>query len=141
MFKEAKNVIIVGCGKFGAQVAEKMTLERKNIVIIDKNKEAFSKLSENFMGFTYEADAVEEEVLKKANIKKTDIVLTATEDDNANLMIAQIAKKIYEVPIVIARVFDPSREELYRSYGIETISPTTLLAERFSSILKSKEVK
>ena len=120
------------------QWLEKLTLERKNIVIIDKNKEAFSKLSNNFSGFTYESNAIEEYALIKANIKNTDVLLATTEDDNANLMIAQIAKKIYGVPTVIARVFDPNREEIYKSFGIETISPTRLLADKFNSILEEK---
>lgn len=135
---EKNNIIIVGCGKFGVAVAEKLTLERKNIVIIDKNKDAFLKLSDNFSGFTYEANATEEDVLIEADIENTGILLATTEDDNANLMIAQIAKKIYGVPTVIARVFDPKREEIYKSFGIETISPTRLLAERFNSILADR---
>lgn len=131
------NIIIVGCGKFGATVAEKLTLERKNIVIIDKNKDAFFKLSDNFSGFTYEANGIEEDILIKANIENTNVLLATTEDDNTNLMIAQIAKTIYNVPIVVARVFDPSKEETYNDFGIETISPTRLLAEKFRSILEN----
>lgn len=134
MIKE-KNIIIIGCGKFGSTVAENLTLERKNIIIIDKRKESFYKLSDNFSGLTFEANATDEDILLEANIEKTDILLATTEDDNTNLMIAQIAKKIYKVPTVIARVFDPNREETYKSLGIETISPTRLLAERFKQII------
>ena len=136
--KEKNNIIIVGCGKFGSTVAEALTMERKNIIIIDKDKEAFSKLSDNFSGFTYEANATEEDVLLEAHIKSTDVLLATTEDDNTNLMIAQIAKKIHNTPTVIARVFDPSREDLYKSFGIETISPTGLLAMKFKSILSEE---
>ena len=78
---------------------------------------------------------MDEDALKSANIEKAAILLAATNNDNTNIMIAQIAKKIYKIPIVIARVFDPTKHKIYEKYGIETISPTLLSVEKFKDLI------
>lgn len=133
--REMDYIIIIGCGAFGANVAEYLSTQKKSVVIIDKKENSFEKLSENFSGFTIEADGIEKDTLLLANIERVEIVITATNDDNTNLMIAQIAKKIYNVPKVIARVFDPTREKIYEDFGIETISPISLSIEKFKSLV------
>ncbi|MFR4518713.1 MAG: NAD-binding protein [Fusobacterium sp.] len=100
-----------------------------------KKEETFQKLSEIFSGFTIEADEIEKYTLLLANIERAEIIITATNDDNTNLMITQIAKKICNVPKVIARVFDPTRQKLYEDFGIETISPISLSIEKFKSLV------
>lgn len=132
---ENDYVIIIGCGRFGSNVAEYLSSKRKSVVIIDKNEDNFNLLTENFSGFTIEADGMDEDTLKSANIEKAAILLAATNNDNTNIMIAQIAKKIYEVPTVIARVFDPTKHKIYEKYGIETISPTLLSVEKFKNLI------
>ncbi|MEL6164074.1 MAG: NAD-binding protein, partial [Cyanobacteria bacterium J06628_3] len=82
-------------------------------------------------GFQIVGDATELAVLRSAKSDKADCLLAVTDSDNINIMVAQIAKKLFEVPSVLARVFDPSREEIYRDFGIETISPTQLSADAF----------
>lgn len=133
--REMDYIIIIGCGAFGANVAEYLSTQKKSVVIIDKKENSFEKLSEDFSGFTIEADGIEKDTLLLANIERAEIVITATNDDNTNLMIAQIAKKIYNVPKVIARVFDPTREKIYEDFGIETISPISLSIEKFKSLV------
>lgn len=133
--RENDYIIIVGCGRFGSSVADYLSGKRKSIVVIDKNGENFQLLSENFSGFTIEADGMDVETLEEANIDKAGILLAATNDDNVNIMIAQIAKKIYNVPKVMARIFDPRKHKIYEKYGIETISPTLLSVEKFKSII------
>lgn len=132
---ENDYVIIIGCGHFGSNVAEYLSSKRKSVVIIDKNEDNFNLLTENFSGFTIEADGMDEDTLKSANIEKAAILLAATNNDNTNIMIAQIAKKIYKVPTVIARVFDPTKHKIYEKYGIETISPTLLSVEKFKNLI------
>jgi trk system potassium uptake protein TrkA len=70
-------------------------------------------------------------VLKEAKLNKADVIIATTHEDNVNLMVAQVAQKIFNVPHVLARVFDPRREEVYAQLKVETISPTTLAAEMF----------
>lgn len=132
--RERDCIVIIGCGRLGATIAELLSEERKNIVVIDKNKNNFINLPNNFSGFTIEGDATEIDTLLKAEINKAKILLVITENDNTNLMIAQMGKKIYDIPQVVARVYDAKREVLYKDLGIDVISPTRLFAEKFKKI-------
>lgn len=131
-----KFIVIIGCGRLGAYLANSLGESKYNsIVIIDKNEESFERLSTTFSGFTVEADALELDVLTKAKVKDADVVVVTTNHDNTNIMIAQIAKGILDVPKVIARLIDPSRERVYAELGIDTISPTALSAIEFKRII------
>jgi trk system potassium uptake protein TrkA len=105
------------------------------VVVVDKDTEAFESLSENFGGFTIEADAIEDQVLRDANIERADVLAATTDDDNTNIMIAQIAKTVYNVPKVIARLHDPNRQKVYQQLDIDTVSPTTLSAKEFQRLI------
>ena len=124
-------VIIVGCGRLGGFLANRLSREGHSVVVIDNKPTAFDKLSADFSGFKIEGDATEAAVLEQARVDRADALIAATREDNANLMIAQVASRIYRVSKVVARVFDPSREDIYRELGIETICPTTIATEAF----------
>jgi len=115
----------------GSLLADRYSKMGHSLVIIDPNPASFSGLSSDFSGFTIEGDASELSVLTLAKIAQADIVITATRNDNINLMVAQIAKDIYKVPVVLARVYDPKREVIYRSMDVRTVCPTLLAAEEF----------
>jgi trk system potassium uptake protein TrkA len=131
-------IIIVGCGRLGAMLASRLSSLGRSVVVVDRDEAAFSYLSDEFSGFQVSGDAAELEVLRQARIDRADCVLAATQDDNVNLMVAQVAKGIYGVPKVIARVFDPSREAVYHEFGIETICPTQLSAAAFLAALQDE---
>lgn len=143
MFNKKKDeyIIIVGCGRLGGSIANLLSKEGKSIVVIDKNESAFTKLSDDFSGFTLEANAIELDTLLRAKIDKADVVVVATDDDNTNIMIAQIAKIIYKVPRVITRLYEPAREEVYKNLNIDTICPTNLSALEFKNIIINNEEK
>lgn len=128
-------IIIIGCGRLGSHLANLLSASKKSVVVIDKTEESFKRLTSNFSGFTIEADAIEEEVLEEAKIDQADVVVSVTNDDNTNIMIAQIAKKIYNVPKVIARLIEPNKQKIYNQLGIVTICPTILSAEEISKII------
>ncbi|MGF7059010.1 potassium channel family protein [Brassicibacter mesophilus] len=134
-------IVIIGCGRLGSHLASLLSKERKSVVVIDKDQHSFHRLSDDFSGFTIEADALEEETLLEAKIDKADVVVTTTNDDNTNIMIAQIAKTIYNVPKVIARLFEPSRQRVYEELDIQTICPTILSAIEFKNIIVGKEME
>jgi len=135
MDKKVEYIIIVGCGRLGANIASLLSKARKSVVVIDKDEFSFRRLSDEFSGFTIEADAIEEDTLLSAKIDKADVLVATTNDDNTNIMVAQIAKKIYNVPKVIARLFEPSRQKVYEEFDIETVSPTVLSAVEFKNII------
>lgn len=134
-------VIIVGCGSLGGHLANELSREGQDVVVIDKHQSAFEELSSEFSGFQVIADATEAEVLISARIEDADAVVACTEDDNVNLMIVQIAKKIYNVSFVMARVFNPARTEIYNDLGIDTICPTTLSAIQFKKAIMAADLK
>jgi trk system potassium uptake protein TrkA len=106
-----------------------------NVVVVDRDESAFRNLSTEFSGFQVVGDAAELSVLRAAQIEKADCLLATTRHDNVNLMVAQVAREIFHVSKVVARVFDPSRQAVYAQFGIETICPTTLSAEALLAAL------
>lgn len=129
--KQTLFIVIAGCGRIGAFLANTLSRRGHNVVIIDQNDAAFSELSGEFSGFKVEGDAIEFAVLKQSKVEKADVVVAVSEDDNTNLMVAQIAKTLFQVPKVIARVFDRQKEEIYRQSGIEIICPTAIVGDVF----------
>jgi trk system potassium uptake protein TrkA len=128
-------IVIVGCGRLGSMLANRLSRLGRNVVVVDRDETAFKNLSTEFSGFQVTGDAAEMAVLRRARIDEADCLLAVTRHDNVNLMVAQVARTIYHVPKVIARVFDPSREQVYRHFEIETLSPTKLTADAFLDAL------
>ncbi len=126
-----KRIVIVGCGRLGGALANQLSLSGNEVVVIDGKEKAFEKLSVEFSGFRIQGDATEMSILKEARLDKADCLFATTTSDNINLMVAQVARTVFEIPRVVARVFDPNREAIYASFGIETISPTKLSADAF----------
>ena len=131
-----RYVIVVGCGRLGSLLANRLSSLGSSVVIIDRDEVAFENLSAEFSGFRVTGDAAELAVLRQAKIDRAGSLVAVTSFDNVNLMVAQVAQKVFDVPQVLARVNDPSREAVYREFGIETICPTTLSASAFLSALR-----
>jgi trk system potassium uptake protein TrkA len=131
-------IVIVGCGRLGSLLASTLSSQGNSVVIIDQDQSTFDNLSLDFSGFQIAGDAAELAVLRESKINKADCLLAVTGNDNLNLMVAQIAKIVFAVPIVLVRVSDPQREELYRDFGLKTISPTKLAAEIFWQTLEQQ---
>ena len=130
-------IIIVGCGRVGSQLAKLLSAEGNNVVVIDKNKAAFDRLGDTFNGLTVVGNGFDRQVLKQAGIEKTDAFCAVTNGDNTNLISAQVAKKIFNVPKVIARVYDPQRAHIYKALGLDIISGTIL----FAAMLRDKIIE
>ena len=134
---KSQYIVVVGCGRLGAILASRLSSQGNSVVVIDPQASSFKNLSGDFSGFQISGDASEIEILRSAKADRADCLLAVTDKDNINLMVAQIAKNIFEIGIVIARVFDPAREKIYRDFGIATISPTQLSADAFMANLPS----
>lgn len=127
-------ILVIGCGRSGSLMANLLSEREENVVVIDNDKDAFNNLRTEFTGFTIEGDATEIEVLKKAKIEQADIVIVATNNDNNNAMIAQIASEIYGKKTLV-RLLDSDKEIIYDGLDIITICPTDLLAKEFINVL------
>lgn len=130
-------VIIVGCGRVGAELAKLLSNEGHNVVVIDKSRDSFDRLGNTFNGLTMTGNGFDLDLLKQVGIEKADAFCTVTNGDNTNLISAQVAKKIFKVPKVIARVYDPQRAHIYAALGLDIISGTTL----FASMLRDKIIE
>jgi len=123
------NVIVVGCGRVGSQLATLLSVEGHNVVVIDKEPESFNRLGGGFNGVTIKGYGFDEEVLEEAGIRDCDVFAAVTNLDNTNLMAAEVARKIFEVPHVVARLYNPVRERTYMQLGLDYVCGTTLVAE------------
>ena len=129
--KNNRYIVIVGCGRLGSHLANQLSRDGNSIVVIDTDEATFNDLSPDFSGFRVDGDATQMAVLKEAKLKEANILIATTHEDNVNLMVAQVARKIFSVPHVLARVFDPKREEVYAQLGIDTICPTSVAVDMF----------
>jgi trk system potassium uptake protein TrkA len=122
------RVIIIGCGRVGAQTAVELDKRGDHVSVIDVNPRAFERLPTDYSGITIRGNGTDEDVLRAAEAEMADIVMALTEGDNRNVMAAQLAKHVFGVPRVIAKINDPLRAKAYRTLGLETICRTTILS-------------
>jgi len=123
------RVIIMGCGRVGAYLASLLEADGHSVTIVDRDSYSFRRLPANFGGTALLGNGLQQDVLKKAGIEEADIFIALTQGDNRNIMACQIAKHIFNVSRVMSRIYDPLREELYNTLGIEALSPTTIFAQ------------
>jgi trk system potassium uptake protein TrkA len=133
--------IIIGCGRLGANIANTLSDGDGNVLIIDKNKDAFRKLSPSFGGLSIIGDATDIDVMLEAQMDNASAVIAVTNNDNANIMVAQIAREMFNIKRVIARLYDPEREYVYHEFGIDTICPAVLSAKEIDKILSQNVLK
>lgn len=132
-------IIIAGCGKVGSNLAKALSSENHDVVIIDSEAENFNQLGTGFNGVMLSGVPIDQDVLIAAGIDKADALAAVTPDDNMNVMISQIAKKIFNVPRVITRVYDPERDLVFQQLGLTTMCPTTLAVAQVKNTLKQTE--
>ncbi len=131
------KVVIMGCGRVGARLGGLLDAEGHQVTILDTDSYSFRRLPPDFSGTALQGNGIDEESLKKAGIEETDAFVAVTQGDNRNVMAAQIARHIFDVPKVICRIYDPIRRELYNTLGIEAFSPTTIFAQMLKEKLES----
>jgi trk system potassium uptake protein TrkA len=132
------KIVIMGCGRVGAQLASIMDSEGHEVTVIDTNSRSFGRLAHTFKGNALLGDGTDENSLRKAGIEKADAFAALTQGDNRNIMAAQVAKHIFGVSRVICRVYDPLRNELYQILGLDAVSPTTILSQLLRDKLSKK---
>ena len=130
------NIIVVGCGRVGSQLATLLSNNGNNVCVVDTNDAAFENLGRNFNGTTVEGVGFDTDVLVRAGVEEADVVAATTTFDNTNLMITEVASRLYHVPHVIARLSNPDHERAYMQLGIDYVCGTSLQAEEiFSKIM------
>ncbi len=133
------NILITGCGSVGSALANILSERGHDVSIVDRNPDNFQLLSNDFSGITVAGVPIDQDVLKKAGIQGCDALVATSSDDNMNLMVSQMAKEIFGVKKVLARVYDPRREEVFTSFGLPTVCPTNLTVDSVISILTNRD--
>jgi len=123
------NVVIVGCGRVGALLATNLDHKGHDVTIIDLEETAFNRLPPTFRGRTVLGSGSDIDMQQRAGIEQADAFVACTPGDNRNIAASQIAREIFHVPKVVARINDPLRGEIFRDLGLETVCPTIVGAE------------
>ena len=136
------RVVILGCGRVGAALAQMLFVEGHHVTVIDQMSDAFNRLSAEFpRSNTVLGDGTDEDVLRRAGLESADAFVAATNGDNRNILAAQIAQHRFNVRRVMCRIYDPIRQETYNSLGLESISPTIVGAKLFRDALLNPVIR
>ena len=134
------HIIVIGCGRVGAYAAAALAREAHSVVVIDREPKSFRRLPRNFTGTKLVGVAYDKETLETAGIDRADAVVSVTNGDNTNIVTARIAKETYRVPIVVSRIYDPQRAEIYRRFGISTFAPTIWAGTKIIEMITSGQL-
>ena len=129
------RVIIVGCGRVGAGLAESLARAGNDVTILDISSEAFRRLEADFPGQAVRGDGTDEDVLRRAGADGADAFFAVTEGDNRNILTAQLAAESLKIPQVVAKINDPVRAQAYRDLGLATICRTTMMVDALARFL------
>ena len=133
------NILVIGCGKVGARLASTLSEEGHDVSIVDRNEKNFEMLSDDYSGMTTVGVPIDQDVLKKAGIESCDAVAAVSQDDNVNIMCSQLARELFKVPSVLARIYDPAREDVFSHFGLHTVCPTKLTVAAVRSALTQNQ--
>jgi trk system potassium uptake protein TrkA len=122
------KVVVMGCGRVGARIASILDHNGHQVTVIDLDSRAFRRLPADFKGDTIIGTGIDEDVLRSAGIEEATAFIAVTNGDNRNIMAAQVARLVFEVPEVVCRIYDPVREDTYRRLGLTTVCPTTTIS-------------
>jgi trk system potassium uptake protein TrkA len=130
-----RKVIILGCGRVGAELAWLLDKDGHEVTVIDPNVETFRRLPVGFTGTIIAGDGLDTDLLQRAGVEQADAFIALTDGDNHNIMATELARNLYSVPTVISQIKDPLRSEAFDALGIESVSPTVLGADRIRELI------
>lgn len=134
------KALIIGCGRVGSNVARRLAAEGWNVSVVDEKEEALGRLGDDWRGGFVTGHGMDVDVLREAGIEDADAVVVATDGDNSNIVIAQVAQKRFAVGTVLVRLLDPARAEFYAERGLRTVCPTIAAIDVLtSSVLETAE--
>ena len=129
------KIVIVGCGRVGASTAELWDAGGHEVIVLDVSTRAFERLPSSFRGSAIRGDGTDEDVLRRAGAEGASVLLALTEGDNRNVMAAQLAVEVLEIPRVVAKINDPLRAAAYAELGIATVCRSGLIVDAMNAYL------
>lgn len=134
------NVLIIGCGRVGSRLAASLAMRGDNVTVVDADPAALDRLATRVTATRITGDGCDQGVLTRAGIERADGLATVTGSDEVNAVVARLAATKFGVPRVVARMYDPSKAEIYRRLGVQTIAPVTWGADRLAELLTFSEL-
>lgn len=135
------RVIVVGCGRYGVELANRLHKRGHEVTVVDNSPTAFYKLPPDFQGRLVEGDALNQDVLHRAGIETADAIAVVTGRDELNMVVGYTAKKIYAIKNVIARNYNPNRRSLFEDFNLQTVSSSSWGAQRMEELLYHSEIR
>lgn len=135
------NFIVIGCGRVGAELAHHLFKSGHQVVVVDTNKQAFNRLHADFRGRTLEGEGLAETVLERAGIREADGLAAVTNSDALNAVVSHAAREFFNVPVVIARNYDPSLRGLIEAFGLQSVGSTSWGAQRVEELMLNPSEK
>jgi trk system potassium uptake protein TrkA len=129
------SYIVVGCGRVGAELADRLSQRGFEVSIIDQEPTAFLSLSPDFKGRTLEGDALDRHLLERAGIRDAEAFAAVTDSDALNAVVGHVAKSAYQVAHVVVGNFDPKHRPLFEAFGLQTVSAGTWGAQRIEELM------
>jgi trk system potassium uptake protein len=134
------NIIVVGCGRVGSELAYRLFQRGHQIAVVDSVSAAFRNLPPDFRGRMVEGDVLNQEVLRRAGIKQADGLAAVTNNDSNNAVVAHIARTVYGLSNVVVRNYDPQRRPVQEAFGLQVISSSSWGAKRMEELLYQREI-
>ncbi|MEP6977377.1 MAG: TrkA family potassium uptake protein [Thermoleophilia bacterium] len=134
------KAIVVGCGRVGSSIALQLAREEWDVTAIDEKEEALQRLGEHWGGGFVVGHGMDTEILRKAGIEEADAVVVATNGDNTNIVVGQVAQKRFDIQCVVVRILDPARAEFYKGRGLRTVCPTQTAIDELTEAVRSCEI-
>ena len=130
----------MGCGRVGSSIALQLAREEWDVTAIDEKEEALQRLGEHWAGGFVVGHGMDTEILRKAGIEDADAVVVATNGDNTNIVVGQVAQKRFDIQCVVVRILDPARAEFYKERGLRTVCPTQTAIDELTEAVRSCEI-
>jgi trk system potassium uptake protein TrkA len=135
------RAIVVGCGRVGSTVALNLAEEGWDVTAVDESDAALGRLGERWRGGFVRGHGMDLDVLREAGIERADAVVVATDGDNSNIVIAQIAQRMFDVQTVVVRLLDPARADFYESRGLDIVCPTKTAYETLTARVRAQRAR
>ena len=131
------NALIVGCGRVGSSIALQLQREGWDVTVVDENEDALARLGEHWPGAFLVGQGIDVDVLREAGIEDADAVVAATDGDNTNILIGQVAQKRFDIGCVVIRILDPARADFYSARGLRVVCPTKTAIDTLMEAVRS----
>ena len=134
------KALVIGCGRVGSSLAVQLQGEGWDVVVVDENEDALSRLGDHWPGAFLVGHGIDTDLLREAGIEEADAVIAATDGDNTNIVIGEVAQKRFDVKCVVVRVLDPARAEFYAARGMRTVCPTKTAIDKMAETVRTCEL-